>query len=146
MNDQNYLDKSFSTAHATSWADDTNRVFTVGAGISATARKSVFVIEQNGSVKIGPNGSKNKNVFSATQAIGSNGSQKKTITVTHGKTFTGTQVITATVANEPGQTWTDVFCVSITEITSTSFKAAIYRVDGTSWGQNPVLHYTISEQ
>jgi hypothetical protein len=137
---------TLTTVNDNSWAGDQNRVFTVGAGSSDATRKSVFVIEQNGSVKIGPNGSKNKNVFSATTSIGSNGAQKKTITVAHGKTFTGTQVITATVANEPGTTNADVYCVSITEITSTSFKAVIYRVDGTSWGQNPVLHYTITEQ
>jgi trimeric autotransporter adhesin len=134
---------SFNSAF---WNGDFNRVFTVGAG-TAAARKSVFVIEQNGSVKIGPNGSKNKNVFSATQAIGSNGSQKKTITVTHGKTFTGTQVITATVANQPGTTWDDAFSVTIRQISLNSFTAIICRVDGgTNWGQDPVLHYTITEQ
>jgi hypothetical protein len=127
------------------WNGDDNRVFTVGAG-TAAARKSVFVIEQNGSVKIGPNGSKNKNVFSATQAIGSNGSNKKTITVTHNKNFNTSQVITATVANQPGTTNADVYTVSITEIGANLFKAVIYRVDGGSWGQDPVLHYTITEQ
>ena len=31
-------------------------------------------------------------------------------------------------------------------ITNTSFVANVYRVDGASWTQTPLIHYTITEQ
>ncbi len=80
------------------------------------------------------------------QAIGSNGSNKKTITVTHNKNITGTQNIKLTVKGESNQSAPDVFVTSIigNSITANSFQVVIYRPDGTNWGQNPVLMYGIS--
>jgi hypothetical protein len=80
------------------------------------------------------------------QAIGTNGSNKKTITVTHNKNITGTQNIKLTVKGESNQSAPDVFVTSIigNSITANSFQVVIYRPDGTNWGQNPVLMYAIS--
>ncbi len=80
------------------------------------------------------------------QAIGSNGSNKKTITVTHNKNITGTQNIKLTVKGESNQSAPDVFVTSIigNSITANSFQVVIYRPDGSNWGQNPVLMYAIS--
>jgi hypothetical protein len=128
------------------WMGDVlNRVFTVGTGQNAQNRNSAFTVLQNGSVRIGNNGSYYKHIFSDKAILGPSTSQKQTFTITTGKSFAGTgQLITATVENQPGQTYQDVFNVTIAEITATSFKAVIYRLDGTSWGQTPVLHYTIT--
>lgn len=129
------------------WAGNANnRVFTVGTGLNASFRNSAFTVLQNGAVRVGSNGSYDNNIYTASSNLGNSTTQKKTFTINTGKTFTGTQIITATVVNQPGQTYQDAFSVTITEITPTNFKAVIYRLDGPDWGQTPVLHFTITEQ
>ncbi len=82
------------------------------------------------------------------QAIGSNGTNKKTITVTHNKNITGTQNIKLAVKGEVTQPAADVFVTTIigNSITANSFQVAIYRMDGSDWGQNPILIYSIEVQ
>ncbi len=125
-------------------ANGTDRVFTVGVGTSASNRKTAFSVQTDGSVKIGSNGSNNKTVFTATASLGSSTTQEKTFTITTGETISGTKIITATIVNSGSNS--EVFAVSISNITNTSFVANVYRIDGASWTQTPVIHYTITEQ
>jgi hypothetical protein len=82
------------------------------------------------------------------QAIGSNGTNKKTITITHNKNITGTQNIKLAVKGEATQPADDVFVTTIigNSITANSFQVAIFRPDGADWGQNPILIYSIEVQ
>lgn len=48
----NYND-TLVVANSTSWAGDSNRVFTVGNGTAANNRSTAFVVQQNGNVGIG---------------------------------------------------------------------------------------------
>ena len=137
---------TLTTATGTWNSGANNRVFTVGTGTASNARASAFTVLQNGAVRVGSKGSYDNNIYTASSNLGNSATQKKTFTINTGKTFTGTQIITATVVNQPGQTYQDAFSVTITEITPTNFKAVIYRLDGQDWGQTPVLHFTITEQ
>ncbi|MBP6022114.1 hypothetical protein [Ferruginibacter sp.] len=80
--------------------------------------------------------------------IGSNASSKKVITVTHSGGIGGTQNIQLTVKGGAGESAPDVFVTSIigNSITANSFQVVIFRPDGSNWGQNPVLMYSISVQ
>ncbi len=82
------------------------------------------------------------------QAIGSNGTNKKTITITHNKNITGTQNIQLSVKGESTQSAADVFVTTVigNSITANSFQVVIYRPDGSNWGQNPILIYSIAVQ
>ncbi len=87
-------------------------------------------------------------VVKGEQAIGSNGSDKKTITVTHNKNITGTQNIQLAVKGESTQSAPDIFVTTVigNSITANSFQVVIFRPDGTNWGQSPVLIYSIAVQ
>ena len=88
----------------------------------------------------------NDNLFSSSASIGSSTTQKKTIIVNHYKNISvGDQVITANIGNQLNS-YEDVFTVSFTDIQPNSFKAIVYRLDGTSWGQDAILHYSISNK
>ncbi len=135
------------TPNMASWMGDaSNRVFAVGTGVNASIKRTSFSVLQDGTVKIGPNGSNIKNVYTATAALGSSSTQKKVFTITHNKGFIGSQSIVASVQNEPTSPYTDAFSVTIANINGNSFQAVVYRLDGTDWGQTPQLNYTIIEQ
>ena len=141
---------------STGWTGTANdRVFTVGTGISSGAKNyTAFSVLQDGSVKIGSNGSNNKVVYTATAALvsnnGGNPPTTVTVTITHNQNISGNQIVVANVSNaangSTGSTYTDAFGVTIANVKANSFDAVIYRIGGTGWGQTPILNYTITAQ
>jgi len=100
-----------------------------------------------GTSKLGANGTVITGMQAGTATLGSNGTGgKKTYSVTFPNSFKYIPSVTVTVRNSG--TYTDVFAVSTTNVTTTGFDATLYRVDngGGTWGQSPYLDWVAIEQ
>lgn len=94
-------------------------------------------------LKIGTNGAPLGQYDFGNVTVGNSAIQKKKITLTFHYPFTTTNYrVNVTPINDV--TFDDVFAVSVTNKTLTSCEIVVYRVDGTSWGQNLTLDYMIS--
>ncbi|MCX6316862.1 MAG: hypothetical protein NTW29_06210 [Bacteroidetes bacterium] len=145
-----------------------DRAFTIGTGTSTFNRNDALIVFKDGTIELDSlsfNPAKtvnrlyayNNNLYfsgrsasavTGTQNIGANATNKMTITVTHNKNITGTQVIQLTVRGDATAGLSEVFTATVigNSVTANSFQAVIYRVDGASWTQNPSLMYSIAVQ
>jgi hypothetical protein len=103
---------------------------------NATSTNSLTV---NGTAAINQIDIGNSGLITALQSgilnINSNGTQIKQVTLTFPVSFSSTNYqIVATPINATGAT--DVFAISIHNKTTSNCIVQVYRVDGTSWGQN----------
>jgi len=104
-------------------------------------------LDVGGTSKLGPNGTVITGMQAGTTTLGpNNAGGKKTYSIAFPNSFKYIPSVTVTVRNSG--TYTDVFAVSTSNITSTGFDVTLYRVDnsGGSWGQIPSLDWVAIEQ
>jgi hypothetical protein len=115
----------------------------VGIGTTAPAAG----LDVGGTTKLGTSGTIIRGVQAGTTTLGPNATGgKKTFSITFPNSFKYTPSVTVTVRNSGS--YTDVFAVSTTNVTTTGFDVTLYRVDspGAIWGQAPYLDWMAIEQ
>lgn len=146
------------------------RLFAVGNGINSSNRTNALSVFMNGRVGIGgvqgmpaatlevngtakvealqvANGTVMKNVQASTYTVGASTGQSKVVTVTFATEFSSTPKIVCTPRTQTGQSYTDVFCVTTKNISTTQFTVTIFRVDATTpWSQSLLLDWYAWEQ
>jgi hypothetical protein len=87
-------------------------------------------------------------VVKGEQPIGPSVYNIRVATIAHNKNITGTQNIQLAVKGEATQSASDIFGTTVigNSITANSFQVVIFRLDGSNWGQDPVLIYSIAVQ